>query len=192
MCRPYYNFAVPTSIVNLLSNVFAKMGCSRLRAQEFACDQDAIDAAESFSKQLKYHCLTDILAVELLTDQTIEASLQTGQSQKSSYRIQATLIPDQSVIETETRRAGRFVLATNVMEVSALSNDEMLKEYKAQQAAERGLGFLKDPLFFTDSVFLKSPERIEALAMLMGKWFVSLYFSSTAATLLFVTLELRN
>lgn len=25
-----------------------------------------------------------------------------------------------------------------------------------------------DPLFFTDSVFLKSPERIEALAMLMG------------------------
>lgn len=25
-----------------------------------------------------------------------------------------------------------------------------------------------DPLFFTDSVFLKSPERIEALALLMG------------------------
>ena len=25
-----------------------------------------------------------------------------------------------------------------------------------------------DPLFFTDSVFLKSPERVEALAMLMG------------------------
>ena len=45
---------------------------------------------------------------------------------------------------------------------------QMLKEYKAQQAAERGFGFLKDPLFFTDSVFLKSPERIEALAMLMG------------------------
>jgi transposase len=27
---------------------------------------------------------------------------------------------------------------------------------------------LKDPLFFTDSVFLKSPERIEALALVMG------------------------
>jgi transposase len=27
---------------------------------------------------------------------------------------------------------------------------------------------LKDPLFFTDSVFLNSPERIEALALIMG------------------------
>ncbi len=27
---------------------------------------------------------------------------------------------------------------------------------------------MKDPLFFADSIFLKSPERIEALAMIMG------------------------
>jgi transposase len=38
----------------------------------------------------------------------------------------------------------------------------------AQQSAERGCGFLKDPLFFTDSIFINSPERVEALAMLMG------------------------
>ncbi|BAY64031.1 hypothetical protein NIES22_41220 [Calothrix brevissima NIES-22] len=44
----------------------------------------------------------------------------------------------------------------------------MIKEYKAQQSCERGFGFLKDPLFFTDSIFIKSPERIEALAMIMG------------------------
>ncbi len=31
-----------------------------------------------------------------------------------------------------------------------------------------GLANSCDPLFFTDSVFLKSPERVEALAMLMG------------------------
>jgi transposase len=58
--------------------------------------------------------------------------------------------------------------ATNVLNAKDLSNDEMLGEYKGQQAAERGFGFLKDPLFFTDSVFLKSPERVEASAMLMG------------------------
>ncbi|MFN7853320.1 MAG: IS1634 family transposase, partial [Dolichospermum sp.] len=28
--------------------------------------------------------------------------------------------------------------------------------------------FLKDPLFFADSIFLKSPERIESLGMIMG------------------------
>ena len=44
----------------------------------------------------------------------------------------------------------------------------MLSKYKEQQSSERGFGFLKDPLFFTDSVFLKSPERIESLALLMG------------------------
>lgn len=52
--------------------------------------------------------------------------------------------------------------------VNELSNDEMLSKYKEQQAAERGFAFLKDPLFFTDSVFLKSPERVSALALLMG------------------------
>lgn len=57
---------------------------------------------------------------------------------------------------------------TNVMELGQLSSDEMIIKYKEQQSAERGFGFLKDPLFFTDSVFLKSPERIEALALVMG------------------------
>jgi transposase len=44
----------------------------------------------------------------------------------------------------------------------------MLSKYIEQQSSERGFGFLKDPLFFTDSIFLKSPERVEALALLMG------------------------
>jgi transposase len=44
----------------------------------------------------------------------------------------------------------------------------MLSEYKAQQSCERGFAFLKDPLFFADSIFLKSPERIESLGMIMG------------------------
>ena len=44
----------------------------------------------------------------------------------------------------------------------------MIYEYKGQQSCERGFRFLKDPLFFADSIYLKSPERIEALAMIMG------------------------
>ena len=32
---------------------------------------------------------------------------------------------------------------------------------------ERGFRFLKDPMFFADSVFLKSPRRIMALMMVM-------------------------
>src|SRR4028119_919169 len=52
--------------------------------------------------------------------------------------------------------------------MNELSNAQMIAKYKEQQSAERGFAFLKAPLFFTDSVFLKSPERIEALCLIMG------------------------
>lgn len=43
----------------------------------------------------------------------------------------------------------------------------MLEEYKSQQKVEGGFRFLKDPWFMVDSIFLKSPLRIEALMMVM-------------------------
>ena len=74
----------------------------------------------------------------------------------------------EEVVALARRRAGRFVLATNVLESKNLGEEEMLCEYKGQQSTERGFRFLKDPMFFTNSVFLKTPERIAALAMVMG------------------------
>ncbi|MEG4234008.1 hypothetical protein QUA40_18150 [Microcoleus sp. Pol11C3] len=49
-----------------------------------------------------------------------------------------------------------------------MSNDNVLKEDKAQQSTERGFRFLKDPLFFTSSVLVKNPQRVEAISMIMG------------------------
>ena len=41
--------------------------------------------------------------------------------------------------------------------------------YKAQGVSvERGLRFLKDPLFYAESLFLNDPKRIMALIMVMG------------------------
>ncbi|MDH7487681.1 MAG: IS4 family transposase, partial [Anaerolineae bacterium] len=41
--------------------------------------------------------------------------------------------------------------------------------YKGQGVGpERGFRFLKDPWFFADSLFLKSPRRMMALVMVMG------------------------
>ena len=64
--------------------------------------------------------------------------------------------------------AGRFILATNVLEPKTLTDEQILSEYKAQQSTERGFRFLKDPLCFASSVFLKTPRRIAALAMVMA------------------------
>jgi transposase len=51
---------------------------------------------------------------------------------------------------------------------TSLSDEQMLVHYKQQQGVERGFRFLKDPLFFASSVFLKTPERIMALTFIMA------------------------
>jgi transposase len=91
-----------------------------------------------------------------------------AQAQECHYQIHATLVANQAAIAIEQQRTGRFILATNVLEPQPLSNDDLLREYKAQQSTERGFRFLKDPLFFTSSVLLNSTERVAALAMVMG------------------------
>jgi len=146
----------------------AQKKLKQLCTEKFTCPLAAVEVAQRFGQKLKYHNIADIQAVEFLTESTQSQAIEGATPGKISYRIQATLVRDQNVIEREMRCAGRFVLATNVLEVTELSNDQMLGEYKAQQSAERGFGFLKDPLFFTDSIFINSPERVEALAMLMG------------------------
>ena len=94
--------------------------------------------------------------------------VEKDEQQDKYYQISADILKNEKTIDIETKSAGRFIIATNVLESKELSNDKTISEYKAQQSCERGFRFLKDPLFFADSIFLKSPERIEALAMIMG------------------------
>lgn len=105
--------------------------------------------------------------MQVLSEPEANSSNKADSSQQT-YKIEAQLESDAGVITKQTRAAGRFILATNVLDINQLSCDEMIAKYKEQQSSERGFAFLKDPLFFSDSVFLKSPERIEALALVMG------------------------
>lgn len=68
--------------------------------------------------------------------------------------------------QTHRQRHSRFILATNVLDAQTYPAQRLLHEYKQQQPVERG--FLKDPLFFTSSVFVKKPQRVEALALVMA------------------------
>ena len=81
------------------------------------------------------------------------------------YQVKGQIETKEEVIEAEKIKAGRFILATNVLDKNELSDEQVLEEYKAQQSNERGFRFLKDPLFFTSSVVVKTPERVEAIAM---------------------------
>jgi transposase len=58
------------------------------------------------------------------------------------------------------------VLGTNAR-AKQLSDAEVIAGYKGQAAAEGGFRFLKDPLFFVSSLFVKKPCRIQGLLMVM-------------------------
>jgi transposase len=139
-----------------------------LGAHPFACEADAVDAANGFAKKLKYHTLTDI-EVQLKPHYDKPGRPRQGEApQRYTYHIQATLALNEPVVEAQRNQAGRFLLATNLLDDELWSNDTVLQEYKNQQSCERGFRFLKDPLFFASRVFVKLPQRVAALAMIMG------------------------
>ena len=148
-----------------------KIATSELKSlmkQDFACVADAKQAVDKLSRKWKYHSLE---SVEIETHAHYSKAGRPTKNQSPehfTYRVTAQVIPVQEVIEIARRRAGRFILATNILDEKTLPNDEVLTEYKGQQSSERGFRFLKDPLFFTSSVFLNTPRRVAALAMIMG------------------------
>jgi transposase len=135
-----------------------------LMKQKFSSPEGATEIANQFAKSLKYHQITEITVKEV-----VEKGKKTSEnSSLIKYQLRTSLIINQEQVKLLQKRAGRFILATNELDKTTLGGDEILIKYKDQQASERGFGFLKDPLFFADSVFLKSPQRVETMAMLMG------------------------
>lgn len=142
------------------SKISALDKLKKLLNSKFDSAQEAIQYVDSLNKTLKYHQIGSIKYLE---------KQSTNQKDKTIfYQVNASLSEKISAIKIDYQSAGRFVLATNILDEKSLSNDDMLEKYKAQQSCERGFRFLKDSLFFADSIFLKSPERIEAMAMIMG------------------------
>jgi transposase len=85
-----------------------------------------------------------------------------------SYRIRLEIERREDLIKKAEKEAGCFVLLTNVplKGNEAMSSRGLLDAYKAQDVVERNFGFLKDELI-VNSLFLKSPARIEALGLVL-------------------------
>jgi transposase len=85
-----------------------------------------------------------------------------------SYRVRLEIERREDLIKKAEKEAGCFVLLTNVplKGNEAMSSRSLLEAYKAQDIVERNFGFLKDDLI-VNSLFLKSPARIEALGLVL-------------------------
>jgi len=107
--------------------------------------------------KLKYHQTSDIEITEKL-----------NKGQTVVYQVKGKLIENQELIKKHENSCDRFILATNILDTTKLAPTEILRIYKEQQSTERGFRFIKDPLFFADSLFVKNPERVETMMMLMA------------------------
>jgi transposase len=142
-------------------------GLKHLRNTPFACQADAQAAAETFSKNLRYQSLTYTVVSK-------NRYVGKGRPAKDAipdgvqWFIEGGLDDDDVQIEQTKQHKGRFVLATNELDETVLSDAQLLEVYKDQGVTvERGFRFLKDPLFYAESLYLKKPERIMALLMVM-------------------------
>jgi transposase len=140
---------------------------SRLVRETFACRADAREATEAFVAEHlgNHHRLTDTEIIEVVRYGRRGRPAKGAEPKEVRYRIKADLERDEAAIAEDLEHSGRYILATNVLK---LKGDELLTEYKGRQSVERGFRFLKEPLFFASSVFVKSPRRVAAIAMIMG------------------------
>ena len=82
------------------------------------------------------------------------------------WQIQASVVPDPDKIKVRQQRKACFVIGTSIPD-KELTDKEVFAGYKGQSAVERGFRFLKEPVFFVSSLFVKKPSRIQGLLMVM-------------------------
>ena len=128
-----------------------------LKREEFENPQQARYKLKGINKTLK---LFKIEESEIIESQS--------KKKKLIYKIEGVIQQKVEEIAIRRKEAGRFILATNLVNEDRLKPEEILQAYKNQQSCERGFRFLKDPLFFADSFFVKNPERIETMLFLMS------------------------
>ena len=134
--------------------------------QTFKCPVDAANTLKPALKTLKYHRVHyDIVPVERYTE---KGRPKPGTSKTViGYKIQATYSSCLEKITREKQTLGRFILATNQLDVGLLDNHALLLQYKEQSCVESGFKFIKNNAFELDSFYLKTPARIGALMMVM-------------------------
>jgi transposase len=139
----------------------------KLCGATFACEAAARQALVTFAQDLQ---ATGRSASTVRTQPRYGKRGRPGPNARPAqlvYRIDgvwaSALASRQSLID----QVSCFILATNALDTAQLPPQEVLASDKGQVRVERGLRCLKDPQFLASSLYLKKPERIMALLMVM-------------------------
>lgn len=139
----------------------------KLSRKQFACQQDAELALHSFQRE--HPCLITLTS-EVMSHKHYD---KVGRPQSNlvasslSYSLSACFAMSLAEHQQKIISKSCFKLASNQLDPLELSDLEILQGYKGQKYVERGFRFIKDPIFLISTIFLKKPERVMALLMVM-------------------------
>jgi transposase len=141
-----------------------------VNSREFYCEKDAIEEFKIVEKEMKlnFHELTyrvEKYEKKIKKNHVGRPSRHEPKHVENIYKLEIKIHKDDVKIKKYKELNGMFVLITNKME-EEMACPDVLKEYKGQTSVETCFNFLKDPAFI-DELFVKFPERLEALAYLM-------------------------
>ncbi|MCP4572649.1 MAG: IS1634 family transposase [bacterium] len=118
----------------------------------FECENDAISAAKKIITKAKYH--------------TLEYKIIVDANKKN--KIESIIIENEDIKNKQIEQKSCYIIGSNI-DARELNIEEIISGYKGQNASIENMGFrfLKDPKFFTSSLFVKLPRRIESLLFIM-------------------------
>jgi transposase len=137
-----------------------------LQARRFETSEAAKAALAAVAKRWTYHQVDAYTLLEHKRYGRKGRPTPTSPIKVIEWQIQGHVRPDVDDIERRKQSQACFVLGTNIDE-RQVSDAEVIRAYKGQGQAEGGFRFLKDPLFFVSSLFVKKPSRIQGLLTVM-------------------------
>jgi transposase len=137
-----------------------------LQAQRFASGEAAHTALHKITSKLHYHQVEHASVTPHIQYARKGRPTPETPIKATRWQVHASVVPDPAKITHRQQRKACFVLGTPIPN-TALSDAEVIAGYKGQSAVEGGFRFLKDPVFFVSSLFVKKPSRIQGLLMVM-------------------------
>ena len=147
----------------------AKAMTASLTKKRFFCRADAEEAARELMAQTTGYHRLDVEIIECPRYGRGRPKQDVARKPIAiEYKLSAKVAEKDQAIARRRQVAGCFVLLTNVAAEGdeGYSAEQILRTYKEQHAIENNFGFLKDDQI-VNAVFLKRPERIEALGLIL-------------------------
>jgi transposase len=137
-----------------------------LQAKRFETPEAAKAALDTLALAWQYHQVDAYSLIDHKRYACKGRPTPTTPLKAIAWQIQAQGRPHDERMRQRKQHKACFVVGTNI-DASQVSDAEVIRAYKGQAQAEGGFRFLKDPLFFVSSLFVKKPSRIQGLLMVM-------------------------